>query len=188
MFPLKKENILLNSTETEFLDKYQKATEIPILPHPGAFGKKRKNHQHEGIDLYCEKGDEVLAIEDGVVIKIKKFTGEHVGSNWWNNSWCVLVEGVTGVFNYGEIIPNKEIKEGMEIKEGFLIGHVETVLKKDKGRPMNMLHLELYKHGTTDAINEWSLNMEQPNHLLNPTEIIFKLANIKENKHNRKIK
>ena len=110
MFPLKKENILLNSTETEFLDKYQKATEIPILPHPGAFGKKRKNHQHEGIDLYCEKGDEVLAIEDGVVIKIKKFTGEHVGSNWWNNSWCVLVEGVTGVFNYGEIIPNKEIK------------------------------------------------------------------------------
>lgn len=188
MFPIKKQNIKFNDSETGFLENYDTETEIPLLPHPGAFSKVRKNHQHEGIDLYCKKGEEIFSIEDGIIVKIKPFTGEHVGSDWWNNTWCVLVEGKTGVFNYGEIIPNPEIKEGMLIKEGTLIGHVETVLKKNKGRPMNMLHLELYKHGTLDAINEWPLNKEKPDHLLDPTEKLIELANLKENKKIRKLK
>lgn len=188
MFPLKKHNITINSTETGFLENYSYSTEIPLAPHPGSFAKERKNHIHEGVDLYCQKGDEVFAIEEGVIIKIKPFTGTLIQSPWWNDTWCVLVEGKTGVFNYGELIPNEELKEGMQITEGTKIGIIETVLKVDKGRPMNMLHLELYKHGTTDAILEWSLQQEKPEHLLDPTEKLLELANINRLKNNRKIK
>lgn len=188
MFPLKKSNITTNSSNTDFLPNYTQNTEIPLDSHPGSFAYKRKNHIHEGVDLYCEKGDEVLAIEDGIIVKIKPFTGTALGSTWWNDTWCVLVEGKSGVFNYGEIIPNENLKEGMTIQEGSVIGHVETVLKKDKGRPMNMLHLELYKAGTTDAILEWSLTEEQPEHLLDPTEKLLELANIKQVNNKRKIK
>lgn len=188
MFPLKKTNITTNDSNTGFLSNYSDNTEIPLYPHPGSFAYKRKNHIHEGIDLYCQKGDEVLAIEDGVIVKIKQFTGKAVKSEWWNDTWCVLVEGKSGVFNYGELIPHQNLKEGMIIKEGTIIGHIETVLKEDKGRPMNMLHLELYKHGTTDAIAEWSRNQEKPEHLSDPTEKLLELANIKTLTNKRKIK
>lgn len=188
MFPLKKTNIATNSSNTEFLSNYHSDTEIPLGSHPGSFAYKRKNHIHEGVDLYCEKGDEVLAIEDGIIVKIKPFTGSALGSTWWNDTWCVLVEGKTGVFNYGELIPNENLKEGMMIQEGSVIGHVETVLKNDKGRPMTMLHLELYKVGTKDAILEWSLTEEKPEHLLDPTEKLLELANIQKLNNKRKIK
>jgi len=188
MFPLKKKQIQTTTSETDFLENYQEKTEIPLAPHPGSFAKERKNHIHEGVDLYCEKGDEVFAIEDGVIVKIKPFTGTLIQSPWWNDTWCVMVEGKSGVFNYGEIIPNENLKEGMSLKEGDIIGTIETVLKKDKGRPMNMLHLELYKSGTTDAILEWSLNEEKPNHLLDPTQKLLELANIPLIQNKRKLK
>lgn len=178
MFPLRKEKISLTNSETDFLKDYSCSTEIPLHPHPGSFSRERKNHIHEGVDLYCEKGDSVFAIEDGVIVKIKPFTGTLISSPWWNDTWCVLIEGKTGVFNYGEIIPNENLKEGMSIKEGEVIGTIETVLKKDKGRPMNMLHLELYKHGTKDAILEWALNQEKPEQLLDPTQTLIILANL----------
>lgn len=188
MFPLKKINIQLNESPTDFLTDYKNNTEIPLNNHPGSFGYKRKNHVHEGIDLYCEKDDHVFAIEDGRIVKIKPFTGKALGTTWWNDTWCVLIEGKSGVFNYGEIIPNEKLKEGMLIKEGDFIGKVETVLKKDKGRPMSMLHLELYRHGTKDAILEWSLDEEQPEQLLDPTTKILELANLKTANNKRKIK
>lgn len=176
MFPLKKSQITLTTSKTSFLSDYKDSTEIPLNPHPGSFAQRRKNHIHEGVDLYCQKDDEVLAMEDGVVIKIKNFTGAVVNSPWWNDTWFVLVEGKTGVFNYGEIIPNENLKEGMFIKEGHVIGKVETVLKNDKGRPMSMLHLELYQHGTTDAIIEWALDEKKPIQLLDPTDFLLELT------------
>lgn len=188
MFPLKKQNITLTKSETEFLKDYSNSTEIPLNPHPGSFSQKRKNHIHEGIDLYCQKGDEVIAIEDGTIVKIKPFTGTLINSPWWNNTWCILIEGKMGVFNYGEIIPEEGLKEGMAIKKGGIIGKVETVLKNDKGRPMNMLHLEMYKHGTKDAILEWSLNQPKPENLLDPTKILIDLANISQNNQSIKRK
>ena len=43
MFPLRKPNIKINTSETDFLKSYQQQTEIPLAPHPGSFAKKRKN-------------------------------------------------------------------------------------------------------------------------------------------------
>jgi murein DD-endopeptidase MepM/ murein hydrolase activator NlpD len=184
-FPLNKQQILMNNSTTEFLDNYTYYTEIPLLPHPGAFSAVRKNHIHEGIDLYCNHGDDVLAIEEGIVVNIFAFTGKQCGSPWWNDTWAVMIEGRSGVFNYGEIKPNENLKIGNHIQEGQKIGQVVQVLTKDKGRPMNMLHLELYQHGTKQAITEWSLNTDKANELVDPTAI---LINIAQHHHPKQLK
>lgn len=136
--------------------------------HPGAFGFKRKNHTHEGVDLYCPEGTPVAAVEDGIVVAVINFTGPSATppSPWWNDTWALLVEGDTGVVVYGEITLAHGYWPGDPIGAGDIIGHVKQVLTVDKGRPMSMLHLELHKPGTTDAY-EWL--DERPPSLLDPT-------------------
>ena len=144
--------------------------------HPGAFGKVRKNHIHEGIDLYCEPRTPVRAIEDGTIVGIYNFTGERAGSPWWNDTCCVMIEGASGVINYGELDDSADInsvKVGDKVKCRDVIGHVKTVLKHDKGLPMTMLHLERYITGTKEPIKEWTLGTPQPKQLLNPTILIL---------------
>lgn len=175
VFPLKKQ-VLINNSKENFLSNYNEITEIPLLPHPGAFSCVRKHHKHEGIDLYANDGDIVLSIEDGLVIDIFPFTGEHVDTPWWNNTWAALIEGDSGVINYGEIIPNENLKIGHTLKAGDTVGYIKTVLTKDKGRPMSMLHLELYEKGTKKAVNCWSLNENKPNNLLDPTNLLLEVA------------
>lgn len=174
-FPLKKK-VLLNNTIDSFLENYNNYTEIPILPHPGAFSCVRRHHQHEGIDLYANDGDQVLSIENGIVIDIFPFTGEHVGTSWWNNTWAILIESEIGVINYGEVIPINTLKIGDKIKSGEVIGNIRTVLRKDKGRPMSMLHLELYESGTKKAISSWNLDQEKPIELKDPTNLLLEIA------------
>jgi hypothetical protein len=177
-FPLKQKCIGTTDSETAFLDNYDEVTEIPLLPHPGAFGKQRKNHQHEGVDLYCKEGSEVLAIEKGIIRDIFPFTGPMIGSEWWNDTWAILIEGELGVFNYGELIPASSLKIGQYVEAGQVLGVIRQVLVKNKTRPMSMLHLEMYRHGTSKAISSWDNNQPQPDHLCNPTEVLMKLANI----------
>lgn len=174
-FPLNKKIKAITNSKYDFLSNYDVETEIPINPHPGSFGVTRKHHNHEGVDLYCNKNDIVVAIEKGVIVNIKPFTGLIAQAEHWNDTYCVMVEGKSGVFNYGEIIPLVNLKIGIELEEGEIIGHVETVLKKDKGRPMNMLHLELYTNGTIEPIKEWALGEVKPKQLLDPTNILLSL-------------
>jgi hypothetical protein len=173
MFPLKKQFIITNNTENEFLESYDYYSEVPLLPHPGAFSKVRKNHIHEGVDIYCNEGDKVYSMFKGRILAILPFTGEHANSPWWNNTWSVLVEHEDFVLNYGEIIPDTSLHEGMFIEEGTCLGEVLTVLKKDKGRPRNMLHLEMYKTGTSQPITAWELGTEKIDSLLDPTLLLM---------------
>lgn len=139
-------------------------------PEQGRFSAIRRFDIHTGIDLYCPEGTEVLALEDGRVVKVEIFTGPKVGSGWWHETWVVMVEGKSGVIAYGEISPT--VQEGQQIKEGDIVGKVMTVLKKDKGLPMTMLHLELYQAGTTETMG-WELNQDKPEALLDPTGLVF---------------
>lgn len=145
---------------------------IADIPAANRFGAQRRHDVHTGVDFFCDPGTPVYAIEEGIVTNISWFTGEPVQMPWWEDTMAVAVEGATGVFNYGEIIPNEELEIGSMIPEGYLIGHVKTVLKIDKGLPMTMLHLELYKHGYRDEWSIWNLGADQPENLLNP-EIHF---------------
>jgi murein DD-endopeptidase MepM/ murein hydrolase activator NlpD len=139
------------------------------MPHPGSFGAIRKYDIHTGIDLYCEPGQEVVAAEDGEIVLIENFTGLNAvpPSPWWHETQAILIEGASGVIVYGEITPLQTITVGQKVKQGQVLGHVTTVLKKDKGLPMAMLHIELYKAGTRQTV-VWNLGEPQPDNLLNP--------------------
>ena len=135
------------------------------LPHcdgytsyQGLFGASRKWDIHTGYDLYCDPGQLVVAMEDGVIVKIENFTGPSAEppTLWWNDTQAIMVEGATGVIVYGEVKPLDSIKVGDKVKAGKIIGKVVTVLQKDKGLPMTMLHLEVYKPGTRETV-VWNL-------------------------------
>jgi murein DD-endopeptidase MepM/ murein hydrolase activator NlpD len=175
-FPLDKPDITINDSNTDFAYSYSSKTEIPKSPHPGSFGYVRKNHIHEGVDLYANDGDNVYAIEDGTVTAIIPFTGEIADSPWWNNTYSILINHKTCALNYGELIPSKDLKVGDTVNAGDIIGQIRTVLKKDKGRPMSMLHIEMYKLGTQEPIKEWSLNTEKPEQLIDPTDLLIEIA------------
>lgn len=140
------------------------------IGHHGAFGTRRKHDIHTGVDIYCSIGQNVEAVEDGVVVNIEHFTGPNAGSPWWNDTYAVLVEGTSGVILYGELSPN--VKIGDKITEGDLIGQTMQVIKNwktDRILPKTMLHIELHKPETKACV-WWPLNESQPEHLLDPTE------------------
>lgn len=141
---------------------------LPEGSHPGAFGTVRKHDIHTGVDLYCNPGDEVLAVEDGVVVALWAFTGDLAESPWWNNTFACAVKGKSGIVLYGEIQPTVSI--GQPISQGSVVGTVLTVLKKDKGRPLTMLHLELYSKLMEPVI--WNLNEKKPEGLEDPTGLL----------------
>lgn len=144
---------------------------LPEHGEPGAFATKRKHDIHTGIDLYCENHSLIYAIEDGIVVAVEAFTGEHADSPWWNNTWAILIEGASGVIVYGEM-DHCHLKVGDPVITGAFIGWIEQVLKKDKGiTPTSMLHLELHKPGTRQSC-WWHHGDEMPESLLDPTELV----------------
>jgi len=158
-----------------FRDMKPGETGLPLPPHPGAFGVQRRFHVHEGVDLYCAAGTPVTAVEAGVVVAIIPFTGPKAGFPHWLDTDAVLVEGVSGVVAYGEIVPAGGLAVGLSIAAGQLVGHVTRVLAKDKGRPMSMLHLELHAPGTRDC-PEWTIEKGRPVTLLDPTPFLLDVA------------
>lgn len=148
-------------------------TGLPLPGHPGSFAHRRKMHTHQGVDLYVPEGTPIRCVEDGVIVAVHKFTGEHADppTPWWGNTWSVMVEGMSGVVCYGEVIPYR-IQVGAPIERGAVVGHVTPVLLKDKGRPRSMLHLELYRHGTREPA-DWQLEEETPDGLLDPTPYLL---------------
>lgn len=191
-FPLQKTvSLTTDSMSFQHVD-FSTNTEIPVshLPildrssesaHVGSFGVKRKNHRHEGVDLYCHEGDPVYAMEDGIVVAVENFTGERANppSPWWHDTEALLVESDEQVILYGEIKVLEGLEKGSVIQQGQLIGHIATVLKKDKGRPMNMLHLEMYEKGARVSVG-WEPEQEEiPYQMKDPTELLIQAMNHK---------
>lgn len=157
-------------------------TGIPIPPagdwdpdnyHPGAFGVLRRHDIHTGVDLYCQPGTKVSSVEDGEVVAVLPFTGPLAGSPWWNDTDAVMIEGPSGVVCYGEVL--SWMRPGDIVRAGDWIADVCTVLKKDKGRPRTMLHLELYEHGTRNPV-DWFPGRERPIELRDPTSKLLEIA------------
>lgn len=167
--------IAFSSSTWASLDLEQE-TEIPLSrQHPGSFLYTRKNHIHEGIDLYCLPDQDVCAINNGIVIDIIPFTGAIAGTPFWENTYGLVVEDLRGVWIYGEIQPLPNIQIGYQLVEGELLGKVVKVLKNNKGRPTSMLHLERYCRGTHASIGVLPLGSAVPKHLLNPVEELLRL-------------
>lgn len=149
------------------------ATGLPLPPHPGAFGVRRKMHFHEGVDLYLPTSTPITAVEEGEVIEVRQFTGPELGQPWWHQTWAVWVQGPSGVVVYGEIAAH--IKVGAAVHAGTLLGVVIPVLTKNKGRPMTMLHIELHSDGSKEA-PEWLLDVPRPAVLRDPTPFLLECA------------
>ena len=148
--------------------------EIPHGKHPGAFGFKRKNHTHEGIDIYCKENDIVLSLTNGKVLDINYFTGEVVNSPWWNNTQYIAIEYKNYVIVYGELIVNSNIKINDIVSKEQELGRITPVLKQNKNnRPINMLHLELYDKEHYTEPKEW-IDIK-PKGLLNPIILLKEL-------------
>lgn len=173
-FPLRKKYRGTTNDSYSFLDYdwENDEVEIPIHPHVGSFGIRRRHDVHKGVDLYARDGECVYPVEDGVVVGICPFTGEIAGFPFWENTYGVYVKGDSGIVVYGELIPNPNIKIGTKIKNNSLIGTVKTVIKKDKGRPMSMLHLELHR-GDCIHTDQWELGKSAPDGILDPTEFLI---------------
>lgn len=157
-----------------FLDfDWTRKTEIPVDKHVGAFGVRRRHDVHKGIDLYAKVGQSVWAVEAGFIVDICPFTGEVAGFPWWENTWGVYVAGKSGIVVYGEINPHPSLKKGDAVVKGAFIGSVLRVLKKDNGRPMSMLHLELH---AADYVHtaQWQIGQPPPVGILNPTKHLLK--------------
>jgi phosphopantothenoylcysteine decarboxylase len=152
---------------------------IPTGDHPGAFGIKRKYDIHTGVDVYCEDGTPVYAVEDSEYIDCDWFTGKNVFTPWWNDTMYVVLRGKSGFILYGEITQNQNIKR--YIKAGDLVGWVKAVLPPEKKRddiPHHsnaMLHMELYT--TFNNWVTWSHGAKLPKYLKNPTPYLKSIRN-----------
>lgn len=167
----------LTDKDFSFENLKENELEIPYGNHPGAFGFKRKNHIHEGIDIYCKENDIVLSLTNGKVIDINYFTGDVVNSPWWNTTQYIAIEYKEYVVVYGELIVDKNINIGDNILENQELGYITPVLKKVKNnRPINMLHLELYNKKYYTEPKEWL--DEKPKGLLDPFILIEKIFNM----------
>jgi hypothetical protein len=155
--------------------------QLPKKTEPGSFGFVRKHDIHTGVDLYCNLHEPVYAIESGIVISCGHFTG-YQESPWWNDTDFILIQGKSGCILYGEIKISPYLFRaiGDEISEGTILGEVIPVLKKDKGLPMNMLHIELYDRSYTGSGEVWKLNQPQPIPLKDITPLLKREINRKK--------
>lgn len=147
---------------------------IPRFYEPGAFGAIRKFDIHEGVDIYTHDGAEVYPVETGVITAVYEFTGKNANCDWWNPTWCIKVQGKSGVVTYGELAkPRDSMKVGKKVYPCLSIGHVTPVLKPEKYRPdirnhsVAMLHLELRTE--TCHLDGWQLEGQRDKRLLDPT-------------------
>jgi hypothetical protein len=101
------------------------------------------------------------------------FAGTHANMPWWLNTWIVLVEGVSGVFAYGDLKPGVDV--GDDLVPGSFIGQVLQVLRFGKERPTSMLHLEMHAVGSRDC-PQWLDIDSRPPTLLDPTPILLTIA------------
>ena len=149
---------------------------VPLEGHVGDFAFRRSFYYHPGIDLYCAKGQEIVAIEDGIVINFEIFTGPNANppSPWWHDTFSVMIEGENGVIGYCELLIADPLDIGDKLKAGDVVGHITPVLKKDKGNGTTMLHLEQYVPGTTEHVT-WVLDTPQPTQLMNPRNLLNKI-------------
>lgn len=142
---------------------------------PNSFGATRRHDIHTGVDLFTHVGSPVLSMEGGEVVSIGAFTGTQANSSWWNDTDYILIAGPSGVILYGEL--ETTLVVGDVVTEGQQIGSIKQVLKKDKGRPTSMLHLELYQHGYVGEGVIWIDGDFPPEPLLDPTAMLLEIIN-----------
>ena len=149
---------------------------LPALNGVGDFASRRSFYHHPGVYIYCDFGQEVVAIEDGIVTNIEFFTGPNAvpTSPWWNETQSIMIEGKSGALGYCELKTAVNLEVGQQVYKDQVIGFIIPVLKKDKGNGTTMLHFEQYMPNTKEHVT-WVLDKEMPSTLLNPRPLLEKI-------------
>jgi murein DD-endopeptidase MepM/ murein hydrolase activator NlpD len=124
---------------------------LPVFPEQnyhycgiafGASSKNRGTRRHAACDLIVPPGTPVLAVEQGIVLKVPK-------TAFFQNTYTVIVDHPNFIVRYAELDINRPVKEGDHVSEGQQIG---TVGKNYKGK--GMLHFEMYKKTATGPLTQ----------------------------------
>jgi len=147
--------------------------------------RKGKNgpRYHCGIDLYGRDGDPVRAIADGVIVR--NFGAFRRGVRPDGTPWLVrriLVDHGAIVVGYGEVMPIDGVPDTHTARgRAILAPEARTVVRAGevfaairKQRVSSMLHLEVYRAGTTQGA-QW-LTRRPPVQLLDPSLLLLELA------------
>ena len=125
---------------------------------------------HNGVDLYSNAGDPVLAIADGTVVAAQTF---HLGTD------AILVEHDGMVALYGEVEPGswKEfgVKVGARVAQGDPIARIGCMVGTMADCDSHMLHFEAYAPGTRQN-KQWYGSSSPPPALRDPTLVLLAAA------------
>jgi murein DD-endopeptidase MepM/ murein hydrolase activator NlpD len=145
-----------------------KATDGKVV---GAEGRRfladRNNGErhHVGIDVFCLKGDDVVAVAAGKIVSFAHFLDSH-----GEHTFQLLVNHGSVVINYGEVVDNSDQlfhwKVGDEVQAGQRIGRIGAT---------RMLHFETYVPGVTQN-QRWMVGGPRPPGILNPTKLLLRIA------------
>lgn len=123
---------------------------------------------HVGVDLFCQEGDEVISISDGLLVAFHPFyrrprTGEE--------TYALLIRHDAMVVNYGEVKADSLRRYGLAIgstvKAGQRIGRVSGT---------SMIHFETYEATATRTSRWMKTDTTPPSNLRDPTAFLLKLA------------
>lgn len=135
---------------------------IPEDGKEGGLLEDRGDRFHCRVDIYAARGDPVLSIEDGDILKVSVFTSPELIS-YWNRTVQVLVKADSGLFYRYAELEESLVKKGQRIHEENPIGYVgqvlnSTVINEDSPeyiqrlvhkKKLSMLHLETYNKRST---------------------------------------
>jgi murein DD-endopeptidase MepM/ murein hydrolase activator NlpD len=130
------------------------------------FGNRNQGARHHvGIDLFCREGDDVIAVAAGKIVGFAHFL-----NSGGEQTFQLLVNHGSVVVNYGEVVDNSNQlfhwKLGDGVEAGQRIGRIGAT---------KMLHFETYKPGVTHN-QVWMVNGPRPAGLLNPTQLLLRIA------------
>ncbi len=135
---------------------------------PRAFGSPRDDgaRSHAGCDLYAKAGTEVLAVEDGVVVRGPYPFYDGVGA--------LEVRHPSGVVRYGEIHAAPGIHAGVRVGAGQTIGTVAALIHAPidpiTKQLAAMLHFEMYGGAGSGQLTDRSIRpFERRTDLVDPT-------------------
>ncbi len=165
---------------------------IPRKGEVGSFWEDRGDRFHCGIDIYAPPQSEVLAIENGYVIDIGKFTSEGDSHYWTDTQYIIIKTNKKLLVKYAELI-EVYVHIGDYIDSGQSIGKIGNAIKKDavsyedpfylqdlaEGVNISMLHLEIYKAPVT-IVQPYTagnyLGERRPESLIDPSLYLNGLA------------
>ena len=161
---------------------------VPSKGSPGSFWEDRYNQYNCGVDIYAPEGAEVLAVDNGTVIKKGVFSHPEYG-RYFHETYYVIIKTKTKLFMKYAALSEIDVAIGEKVQKGQKIGTVgkvfntgshfhetpsfiQDMISNDR---MSMLHLEFLKAPIIDLRPYFFGNFlgnERPHSLVDPAVLL----------------